>query len=260
MTNAPTTAKFSGRLVRKGVLVEETYRVLACWDLAKSLRDNIATIRRDNPVGASNQAWLREVTATISNRFSGGDPVAPLVVLAKGGFPIETWKYCLLWHLASTDGLYSAFAREFLHPRIESGIAVFTTEDVMPFVRELEARGVFEERLSDYGVRRMGRDLLRTAGDFGLVHGQARREVRHAVIPENALLYAVYSLWEQMPSADRLISSDRWRLFLMGPSHVEHELLNLHQFHRLHYQRAGTVRELSLPHDSLLDFAKSLVP
>ncbi len=259
MITAQTAAKFSGRLMRKGVLVEETYRVLACWDLSRSLRDNITTIRRDNPVGASNQAWLREVTATISNRFSSGDPVAPLVVLARGNLPIETWKYCFLWHLASTDGLYSAFARDFLHPRIESGIAIFTTDDVIPFVRELEARGVFVEKLSDYAIRRMGRDLLRAAGEFGLVHGRARREVGRPLVPEDAVLYAVYSLRERIPNAERLISSDRWRLFLMGPAQVEHELLDLHQFRRLRYERAGTVRELSLPYGSLLEFAQSLV-
>ena len=254
-----TKLKFSGRLVRKGVLIEETYRIFRHWDADLSLHDNINAIRATNPVGAKNQAWLREVTATISNRFSTGDDIIPLVTLARGGLALDVWKYCLLWHLGSTDGLYSAFASEFLFPRVDSGVAVFTTDDVIPFVRELEARGVFQEALSDYGVRRLGRDLLRAAAEFGFVQGNARREVRHPAIPDEAFLYAIYSLWDDVPSAERLVSSDRWRLFLMRSSQVEHELLNLHQFHRLRYERAGTVRDLSLPYDSLLEFAQSLV-
>jgi len=254
-----TTLKFSQRLARKGVLIEETYRIFCHWDPEVSLRENITAIRERNPVGAPNQAWLREITATISNRFSAGDSIVPLVTLAKGGLSLEVWKYCLLWHLGSTDGLYSAFVCEFLFPRVETGVAVFTTDDVVPFVRELEARGAFEEPLSDYGVRRLGRDLLRIAGQFGFVQGKARREVRHPAIPDDALLYALYSLWEEVPSTDRLVDSERWRLFLMRPSHIEHELLNLHQFRRLRYERAGTVRELALPFDSLLEFSKSLI-
>ncbi len=255
------TAKinFSGRLVRKGVLIEETYRIFSHWNPEQSLRENIASIRRSNEVGAPNQAWLREITATVSNRFSTGDPLVPLVKLAKGGLSLDVWKYCLLWHLGSTDGLYSAFAREFLFPRVHSGVSVFTTDDVVPFVRDLERRNVFDEPLSDYGVRRLGRDLLRTAGEFGLVQGRARREVRHPLIPEDAILYAIYSLSDKVGNTGRLISSDRWRLFLMRPSDVEHELLNLHQFRRLRYEQAGTIRELALPHDSLLDFAESLI-
>jgi len=250
----------SGRLMRKGVLVEETYRILACWDLSASLRQNLSRIRDENPIGASNAAWLKEVVSTLSNRFSAGDSIAPLVILAKGDLAIGTWKYCFLWHLHSTDGLFSSFMGEFLAPRIESGTVVFTTEDVMPFVQELQSRGVFGEKLSDYGVRRMGRDLLRAAGEFGLLEGQARREFRHPVIPDDALLYAIYSQWEATPTADRLVASDRWHQFLMNPFQVEHELLNLHQFHRLRYERAGSVGELNLPHDSLADFCKSLVP
>jgi hypothetical protein len=256
---ASTKLKFSGRLARKGVLVEETYRIFCHWNPDRSLRENITTIRAGNPVGASNQAWLREITATISNRFSTGDSIAPLVTLAKGGLALEAWKYCLLWHLGSTDGLYSAFACEFLFPRIDTGVAVFTTDDVIPFVRELNVRGVFEEPLSDYGVRRLGRDLLRAADEFGFVQGKTRREVCHPTIPEDAFLYAIYSLWDEVPSTGRLLSSERWRLFLMNPSQVEHELLNLHQFRRLRYERAGSVRELALPYDSLLEFSKSLV-
>lgn len=250
----------SGRLMRKGVLAEETYRILACWDLAATLRQNLNRIREENPIGATNTAWLKEVAATLSNRFSSGDSIAPLVILAKGGFPIDKWKYCLLWHFHSTDGLFSSFMQEFLSPRIASGTVVFTTEDVMPYVDELQTRSVFGEKLSDYGVRRMGRDLLRAAGEFGLLEGQARREFHHPVIPEDALLYAIHSLWESTPNADRLIVSDRWHQFLLTTFQVEHELLNLHQFHRLRYERAGSIRELNLPHDSLVDFCKSLVP
>ena len=258
-TATPASLKFSGRLIRKGVLIEETYRIFAHWHLNRTLRENISVIRDKNPIGASNQAWLREVTATISSRFSSGDSVAPLVTLAQRGLSIEVWKYCLLWHLGSTDGLYAAFVSDFLFPRVDTGVAVFTTEDVIPYVRELVARGVFEENLSDYGVRRLARDLLRTAGDFGFVRGSARREVCHPAIPEDAVLYAIYSLWEKLPSADRLVSSSRWKLLLMPSSQVEQELLNLHQFRRLRYERAGSVRELALPHGSLLEFAQYLV-
>jgi hypothetical protein len=71
--------KYSGRLARKGILLEESYRIFACWNLDQSLRENITRIRETNPIGSSNQAWLREVTATISSRYSTGDSLAPLV-------------------------------------------------------------------------------------------------------------------------------------------------------------------------------------
>jgi hypothetical protein len=208
--------RFSQRLVRKGVLIEETYRIFCHWDPERSLQGNIDNIRSTNPIGAKNEAWLREITVTLSSRFSTGDSILPLVTLAKGGLSLEVWKYCLLWHFGSTDGLYSAFVSSFLAPRVDTGTAVFTTEDVIPFVRELEAQDVFREDLSEYGVRRLGRDMLRAAAEFGFVTGKARREVSHPAIPDDAFLYAIYSLWEEVPSAERLVASTRWRLFSCG--------------------------------------------
>lgn len=260
MKAAPTKHNFSGRLMRKGVLIEETYRCLAAWDAGRSIRENIDALRAANPFGARNSAWLREVTATLSNRFSSGDDLAPLAALARGGLAIETWKYCYLWHLGSTDGLLLGFLRDFLGPCLRGGTAVFTTDDVAPWVREMEARGAFEEKLTDYGTLRMGRDLLRATCEFGFLQGHTRREALHPVIPEDAILYAIYSLWDQRESVGRLLTAERWAMFLMTPPHVEQELLNLHQFRRVRYERAGSVAELHLPHPSLAAFVESLIP
>lgn len=258
MPSSVQKQNFSERLVRKGVLIEETYRCLAVWNSAVSVKENINTIREKNPVGAANTAWLREITATISSRFARGESIACLARLARAGLALETWKYCYLWHLGSTDGLLLAFMCDFLFPRTRAGAAIFTTEDVIPWVRELEAAGTFEECLSDYGRRRMGRDLLRAATAFGFLRGSARREVCHPVLPEDAILYATYSMWGGQQSVERLLSSGRWRMFLMSQSDVEHELLNLHQFRRLRYERAGSVAELHLPYPTLAEYAESI--
>jgi hypothetical protein len=245
--------------MRKGVLIEDTYRCLAAWDTSRPLRENILRIRQLNPIGASNNAWLREVTATLSNRFAHGDPIRSLAALARGGLSLEVWKYCYLWHMTSTDGLLLAFMRDFLNPKTREGTAVFTTDDTIPWVIALKASGTFAEPLSDYGVRRMARDLLRAASEFGFLQGAARREVIHPVVPEDAILYAIYSLWDQRQSVERLVASDRWAMFLMLPPDVERELLNLHQFRRVRYERAGSISELHLPYPSLAAFSESLV-
>jgi hypothetical protein len=255
----PSTLKYSGRLARKGILLEESYRIFACWNLDQSLRENITRIRETNPIGASNQAWLREVTATISSRYSTGDSLAPLVTLAKGGLNIDTWKFCLLWHLGNSDGMLVAFLSAFLLPKVESGIEVFTAPDLVPFVRELVSERLLQSSPSADAARRIANDLLRCAATFGFLTGRTKKRLAHATLPEAAVLYAIYSLWEEHQSADRLISSPRWMLFLFRTPQVEHELLNLHQFRRLHYERAGSIRELSLPHANLMAFAQSLV-
>lgn len=246
-------------LVRKGAFIEETYRIFSQWDLQQDLRQNLARLRSTNPIGARNNSWLGEVLETISARFSHGDDFSPLVRLASGGLSLDTWTYCLLWHFGSTDGLYCSFIKEFLFPKVQEGIAVLTTHDVMPFAISLRQSGVARGGLSEAAVERLSQDLLRLAGQFGFLEGKVQRRIRVPVIPDDAILYGIYSLRDSLSNLDQLFSSDRWKLFLLQPAQVEQELLNLHQFRRLHYERAGSIRELSLPHANLMAFAQSLV-
>jgi len=60
-------------------------------------------------------------------------------------------------------------------------------------------------------------------------------------------------------SPGKLVASHAWRLFLMRPADVEHELLRLHQYRKLDYQVAGSLVQLSLPCTSTLEYAESMV-
>jgi len=258
MIAVETSLSYSTRLLRKGALVEETYRAFACWELTESMPSNLERIRKGNLVGAKNQSWLREVTMTLSSRFAQGDSIAPLVSLAKAQFPFERWKYCLLWHFGSTDGLFRRFMEEFLFCQHEEGIAAFDTAAVLPFVERIDRENLLGAPLTAYGRTRLARDFLRMAAAFGIVTGQQIRRFAQVTIPDDAFLYALYSLQGEFPSVSRALQSTRWRLFLVSPGAVERELLNLHQFRRLRYEHAGSIRELTLPHDSLLEFTRSL--
>jgi hypothetical protein len=44
----------------------------------------------------------------------------------------------------------------------------------------------------------------------------------------------------------------------MDASDVERELLRLHQFRKVHYEVAGSLAQLKLPHGSPADYAREL--
>ena len=250
---------FSQRLVMKGALVPDTYRAFQNWNLETTRAENMRSLRDSNPTGSETSAWLGELSMTISSRFASGDEIAPLVLLAQDGYPIDRWQFLLLWHLGSTDGLFSIFASEFLYQRRNDDVEILSSVDVLPLLIELQRRGLANASMTEKSLRRVASDLLRMARAFGLLEGKVRNRFTNNPIPEDAILYAVYSLMDQVPSADRMIRSRRWRLFLMGPEDVERELMNLHQFHRLRYEAAGTVRELNLPFSNLSEFVHSLI-
>ena len=252
--------KISTRLIRKGALIEETYAVMQMWDSNLSVRGNLERIKHDNLIGAANESWLHEITTTLSSRFTDQMNIAALSHLAKGGFPIEQWAPCLLWYIGQVDELYYSFATEWLYQEFHAGTYLLRTEDVKPFVRQItHSRIASGGDLSDYGLTRAARDLLRMAADFGLLRGSAKKEFNAYHLPEDSFLFLLHAFREDESNAARIVHSADWRLFLMGHEDVERELFNLHQYRKVHYEVAGSLASLDLPHKTLFDCAKEMV-
>lgn len=160
MTTTPANPqrRFSTRLIRKGVLIEETYSAFRAWALGLDMKANWARLRDDNPMGASNSAWLRETVATLSSRFRSTAEVAPLVVLARGGFPLAKWRACLLWYVGQQDALVHDFLCDWLYDAYRAGVPRIRTDDVVPFVIEQTAGKLARGAgLSTYGQQRAAR-------------------------------------------------------------------------------------------------------
>jgi hypothetical protein len=252
--------KISTRLIRKGALIEETYSVFQQWDLDASFRDNIQNVRDTNAIGANTERWLHEVLTTVSSRFSDNDKFAPLVVLAKGGFPLSKWRSCLLWHIGEVDELYYRFCTEWLYDEFLSGRYMIQTSDVLPFVHKVtDGRISSGGNLSEYGALRAARDLLRMATDFGLLSKGAKKQFTSFHLPEDCFLYVLHCLSDQKKGAVKILSDLNWRLFLMDRESVERELLNLHQYKKLEYNVAGSLAQIRLPDRSQMEYARTLI-
>ena len=251
--------RLSTRLLRKGILIEETYRIFQSWDLGRSIRQNLQHLRETNPIGASNDAWLGEVAKTLASRFYSDDQVRPLVILARNGMPLQEWKQFLLWHTGQTDALYFRFATEWLFDKFVNGIHNLRTEDAVPFFKETIRHLTNSEcDISEYGVVRGSRDLLRMAADFGLLRGKAVKNFAPFQMSERAFLYVVHTLSEKEANARNMMERPEWRLFLLTPQQVEREILELHQFRKLEYHMAGSLAQLGLPCHTAAEYVESL--
>ncbi len=251
--------RISTRLTHVGALVEETYAIFQSWDRALDFEANLARARAENPLGARSASWMDVVITTVSSRFRTTGDFIPLVVLAQGRMPLELWRPCLLWHAGRIDALFHAFLLGWLFRAHVEGVYRIQTRDAIPFVVKAAAGKLTGGRsLNERSAETTTQELLRLAGQFGLLKGRAVREFTSFHLPDESLLYVLHALAEQEPSPGRLIDSPEWRMFLMDRDDVERELLRLHQFRRVEYQAAGSLIQLTLPYPSLLAYAESV--
>jgi len=252
-----TTSSFT---IIKGSLIDETYEVFREWDFALSKRDNLTRVKETNSIGARSEHWLRDVAKVINRRFDPGGVDRPLVELAQGDVDRESWKPLLLWHMTRDEFLVRDFLVNWLYPRLLDGTFRFAAEDLHPYLESLPAQGVTAvSSWSRSTLSRVASGLLRIATDFGLLTGTQVRELASYHLPEPSFLYVLHSLVDIEPNPGRVVHSDDWHMYFMSSDDVEHELLRLHQFHRLRYEAAGSLARLELPFESAAAFARSLV-
>ena len=77
-------------------------------------------------------------------------------------------------------------------------------------------------------------------------------------LPEESFLYLLHSMAEKRANARRIVESNDWHMYLMDAADVEREILRLHQYHKLHYQVAGSITQLDLPYSSSTAYAREL--
>ncbi len=246
--------------VVKGAMIEETYAMFAAWDFDRTKRENLDRLRSENFIGAGSATWLRDVAKVLNRRFEPGERDRALVVLAKHGLPIDEWKPLLLWHMTRDEFLVRDFLETWLFEVYEAGTFRVRHEDVESYLGGIHKRGAStEHEWSEETRKRVAAGLLKIAVDFGLLRGSVVKEFASFHLPERSFLYLLHAMRDQQLSPSKVIESRQWRLFLMRPSDVEHELLRLHQYRKLDYQVAGSLVELSLPCASTVEYAERIV-
>ena len=246
--------------VVKGAMIDETYAVFAAWDFTRSKRENLDRLREENFIGASSATWLRDVAKVLNRRFDPDGRDRPLVILAKHGFPVEEWKPLLLWHMTRDEFLVRNFIETWLYAAYDSGAFRVHTEEVEKYLGEINMRGgTTEHAWSEQTTKRVAAGLLRIAVDFGLLRGSMAKEFVSFHMSERSFLYLLHAMRDENLSPSKLVSSLEWRLFLMRPADVEHELLRLHQYRKVEYPVAGSLVQLSLPCTSAREYAERMV-
>ena len=259
MSTASRANVVSSFTLIKGTMIPETHAVFAAWDLEKSKHENLDRLRRENYIGTRSATWLRDVAKVLNRRFDPDGRDRALVILAKAGCPLDEWKPILLWHMTRDEFLLRDFLVNWLYPQFEDGALRLHPDELDSFLLTIRDRGgEIEHDWSESTRRHVAGCLLKAAADFGLLRGVQVKQFASYHVPERSFVYLLQAMHDAHASPSRVIASPDWRMYLLGPDDVERELFRLHQYRRLHYEVAGTMRQLTLPAQTALDYAEAM--
>jgi hypothetical protein len=253
------TETLSSYLTIKGPFIETTFRAFSDWDLAATPKENLDRVETTNNVGASSDGWLKQFIRVIRQRYDLAGVDRPLIELVQQGWHIDDWRPVQLWHISRHDELLRVFLASWLFDHREQGIVVISADAVVEFLHALIKKRLGSvDQWKENTYRRVASGLLKTAAEFHLMRGRVNKEFESYRLPERSLIYLLYVLMERESNTRKVIEAEDWRLFLMKPNEVEEELLRLHQYGKLRFERAGSFLELTLPCESTDEYLRSV--
>src|SRR5579885_30545 len=208
------SALYASKIIKAGALLADTKTLLAHWDLAASVQDNMVRIRRENLFGKASRSRVEDVLAIFRQRFLTEDAVTrALVVLVREKLPAAALDRILYFHAARSDRLLHDAVTEILAPLQARGI---TDIDVLEAQRPLKKwveEGKTRERWSDQTIVRKAQGLLPAVPNFGVLQGTVKKRIAPAYLPVEAFAYLAFYFKQHQPSGTKLVQLPDWKLF-----------------------------------------------
>jgi Putative inner membrane protein (DUF1819) len=250
---------YTSKIIKAGALLSDTKTLLADWDEALSVQENLNRIRRENIFGKASRSRIEDILAIFRQRYLISETVSrSLVALVKGGFPAEGLDRVLYFYATQSDSLlHDIVTQAFVQYRVKGKTDV-TVDDIQTVVREWVTEGKTITQWSEITQLRVAQEVLSSLRDFGVLQGASHKRLAPIYLPLEAFAYLAYYLQQQQPSGELLLHHPEWALFFLAHQAVEQLFLEAHQRRLLEYHAAGSVIRITFPTTTIEEYAHAL--
>ncbi len=250
---------YSSRIIKAGALIGDTKMLLAHWDVAASVAENLDRVQRENVFGKASRSRVEDILAIFRQRYlTEASVTTALVTLVHSKFPPVALERVLYFHAARADPLLHDAVTEILVPRLEQGWVDINVPTFQRTLAQWVEEGKTTGHWSESTITRIAQGLLSALRDFGVLQGAVHKKIAPAFLPIEAFAYLVFYLKQRQPSGVKLIELPDWKLFFLSREGVERCLFEAHQRELLEYHVAGSVTRLTFPAETLEAYAHVL--
>ena len=249
--------KYTSKIIKAGALIDDTKTMLANWDISQPVKANLFRLHSENIFGKATRSRIEDILVIFRQRYLN-DPnlIRGLLLLIDHPRFLETVDRILFFFAAQNDRLLYDAATIFLVDKQERGIEEISTEMVMEWIQNLVAEGKTTTTWSEHTIHHCSRNILSTLRDFGILQGANLKRIAPFHLPLEAFAFIAFYKYQKMPSGERLIHDNEWKLFFLSEKTIERYLMEAHQNHLLEYYVAGSVIRLTFPVDNLEEYAR----
>lgn len=252
--------KLTSRLIKASALLTDTKLLLASWDKAVGVQENLAHAKVNNIFGKASRSRAEDILAIFRKRYFEDPEVGiALATLVQESAPASWIDPLLYYYSAQSDATLKAIVLEVLYPRRTGGYTSIHVDQVIRAIGQWVAEGRTISDWSEKTKTRVGRHALAALRDFGLLSGSVNKSIASLYLPVASFSFIAMDLKRRSGSGEMVRGSEDWKLFFLSTEAVERYLLEAHQERLLSYQAAGSTVRLEFPADTLEEYSHALL-
>lgn len=258
--DSPAAPPYTSRIIKASALIADTTLLLAEWDLARTVPENLDRVQRQNILGKSSRSRIEDILPVFRQRyFDDPDVGAALVALVQGGAPAGWLDPLLYFFTCQNDRTLRDLVVEVLYPRHRSGYADLPVEVLAREIRNWVAQGKTTTTWGEATVMRVAQGAMATLRDFGVLQGKQHKRITPVYLAAPAFALIACWLHRIAGSGDLTVRSEEWQLFFLQVGGVERLFIEADQEHLLTYHAAGSLVRIDFPAASLAEYAHALL-
>ncbi len=235
---------YTSNLQKGGALLGVSALLVSSWDDLRSSEENLAALVE---IGAASAVRRTDLSHRILRpRFiePGPQVVSALKVLLDSD--LRAFRDACYFEACRAEPLLADFAEGPLFEWYQAGRSTVTVEDAVAWVGQIACRGLAPD-WSDAVQTRVGRALLATLRDFGILEGTTggtRKQIGHPYPSIAGFAYTCWRLHELGVTAASIERSTVWRRWLLATADVAALLTDLAHHGVIMLNRAGSVTRI----------------
>lgn len=250
------TSLYRSNLQKGGAMLEDTSHFVRNWIPEMPVRENLE--RAVDASGAGGRSSLRRadlVSRILKPRFvdPGVEVLCGLRVLLDDD--AHAFRDACYFETTRTEAILADFVEGPLFDWYQEGRSEITADDAKKWLERQKVDGLAPP-WSEAVTRRVGRTIVSTLRDFGVLEGATRSTRKQIGAPYPSIAGFAYVCWrlaELGVTAAKLQTSPVWRRWLLQPSDVGDLLADLASHGVIHLNRAGSVTRIEWRGSSLAE-------
>ena len=252
-TEAIDNQELTSSIAHHGAYIWETKRILETYIKEQSYIAVQEAVSEDNLLRKSSDSYRESILSEITRRYEiNKNRFTETSLVRVFNRPIgESLRDWILYYEFSQDPIIALLTTEFLYPEYHSGALSIQKEDVAEFIEQIESEYPAISSWSDNTRTRVAEHYLAAMKNFGLLEGNTQKEFKYVFLPDELVLYVLYSLLEDdVKTAEAVVEHRDWKLLLMDTEEVRDRLHDLSPSH-VRYEKRGSVERLEPKYESL---------